>query len=74
MYISQQALKVLHEDRVNELQKMANDKTGSELIVSGKRVLSNINYLLSNENTVEGYTAPQKAHRTTQDIAAVSSN
>ena len=74
MYIPSQLLKVLHEDRVNELQKLSDANSSNALIESGKRILSNINYLLSDANTVEGYTAPRKAHRTTQEIAAVSSN
>ena len=74
MYIPGQLLQTLHEDRVNQLQQLANSDSGSQIVEAGKQLLSNLNYLLSTENNLEGYTAPRKAHRTTQEIAAVTGN
>jgi hypothetical protein len=72
MYIPGQMLKVLHEDRVNQLKQLADAQDSNEVIESGKRLLSNLNYLLSTENNLDGYTAPRKAHRSTQEMAAVT--
>jgi hypothetical protein len=71
MYISQQALQVLHQDRVDWLQKMAQSDGDNQLLDFGKRVVRNIGVLLSEDNTLDEQMLARKSHRTTQELAAV---